>query len=557
MWGRLRCQRRSKRRENRSEKGAVPTVFKWSSDKRSRSTLASKGKRKGKAFDAPRKKRQRKSCEHCELRQALVDKLESDLEEKNAQLKELSKRLEDFEKDKREHEDAGALKEHKHVCFSAENVRNQDQSIRFYTGIVNWTVFMELFNFIFARCKNTGMKYWRSDIDNDKNNQHDKPDQPRQGRPRSLSMLDELFLTLVRLRHAFPEEHLAYLFKVSRSTVSRILLSWINLLYFESPALCPLTALDISQSVPVISDLYTGSISDKDITKQSGILELLEKGDDCMADKGFNIKDLLDPIEVTLNIPSFLSDKGQFDEEEVENTQSVASVRIHEERAISRIKMYKIITNVVPLSLADKFINLSSHLLGSSAAYCLKRGQSDEERNLLTAPERTRWESHALHPAERRQGDGQNPLQFQPAPPARQHRDRPRDRACPPRRREPPQGTPNATAARVPCRLTPQQAPQRPRRGTRNARRTARGPQQVAQRRGEEGGADDVGGGEDDTAPSSLEADLTRRGEEGCDSGGMITLGPHSPKKTGEKGVEDGAREDEKKMWPLIWGRRL
>ena len=86
--------------------------------------------------------------------------------------------------------------------------------------------------------------------------------------------------------------------------------------------------------------------------KQSGILELLKKGDDCMADKGINIKDLLEPIEVTLNIPPFLSDKAQFNEEEVENTQSVASVRIHVERATSRIKMYKIITNVVPLSLA-------------------------------------------------------------------------------------------------------------------------------------------------------------------------------------------------------------
>ena len=38
-----------------------------------------------------------------------------------------------------------------------------------------------------------------------------------------------------------------------------------------------------------ISNLYTDSISDKDITKQSGILGLLKKGDDCMADKGFNI----------------------------------------------------------------------------------------------------------------------------------------------------------------------------------------------------------------------------------------------------------------------------
>ena len=77
-----------------------------------------------------------------------------------------------------------------------------------------------------------------------------------------------------------------------------------------------------------------------------------------MADKGFNIKDLLEPIGVTLNIPPFLSDKGQFDGGKVtqihnqSNTQSIASVRIHVERAISRIKMYKIISNVVPLSLS-------------------------------------------------------------------------------------------------------------------------------------------------------------------------------------------------------------
>ena len=71
-----------------------------------------------------------------------------------------------------------------------------------------------------------------------------------------------------------------------------------------------------------------------------------------MADKGFNIKDLLEPTGVTLNIPLFLSDKAQFNEEDVGNTQSVASISIRVERAISRIKMYKIISNVVPLSLA-------------------------------------------------------------------------------------------------------------------------------------------------------------------------------------------------------------
>ena len=47
--------------------------------------------------------------------------------------------------------------------------------------------------------------------------------------------------------------------------------------------------------------------------RQSGIHWAAGEGDDCMADKGFNIKDLLDQIEVTLNTPSFLSEKGQFD----------------------------------------------------------------------------------------------------------------------------------------------------------------------------------------------------------------------------------------------------
>ena len=45
-----------------------------------------------------------------------------------------------------------------------------------------------------------------------------------------------------------------------------------------------------------------------------------------MADKGFNIKDLLEPTGVTLNILLFLSDKVQFNEGDVGNTQSVTSV---------------------------------------------------------------------------------------------------------------------------------------------------------------------------------------------------------------------------------------
>ena len=45
--------------------------------------------------------------------------------------------------------------------------------------------------------------------------------------------------------------------------------------------------------VSFIPALWTGSISDKEIVKQSGLLNLLEAGDAVMTDKGFLIRDLL------------------------------------------------------------------------------------------------------------------------------------------------------------------------------------------------------------------------------------------------------------------------
>ena len=46
-------------------------------------------------------------------------------------------------------------------------------------------------------------------------------------------MKEELFITLSQLRQGFPEEHLAHLYGVLQSTISRIILSWINFLYLR------------------------------------------------------------------------------------------------------------------------------------------------------------------------------------------------------------------------------------------------------------------------------------------------------------------------------------
>ena len=105
-------------------------------------------------------------------------------------------------------------------------------------------------------------------------------------------------------------------------------------------------------SVTCVSQLYLRNISDREITQRSGFLGLdFKVGDSVMADKAFDIQDLLDDKVVRLNIPPFLGQCDQMTENEVKNTQSIAADRIHVERAINKIKNLHIFDQVIPLSL--------------------------------------------------------------------------------------------------------------------------------------------------------------------------------------------------------------
>ena len=72
-------------------------------------------------------------------------------------------------------------------------------------------------------------------------------------------------------------------------------------------------------------------------------MQKLEDGDEVMADKGFDIQDILAPLGVKLNIPPFLSAGKQMSSVDVVNTRKITRLRVHVERAIGCVKNYCIL----------------------------------------------------------------------------------------------------------------------------------------------------------------------------------------------------------------------
>jgi len=110
-----------------------------------------------------------------------------------------------------------------------------------------------------------------------------------------------------------------------------------------------------ARHVTFASSFYTGSISDTELVEWSGFLNLLQCGDEVMADWGFTIEDMPTHLGVHLNIPPFLAGRQQLQQlaaSEVVDTQQIASLYIHVERAIRYVKEYDILVNVLPASLA-------------------------------------------------------------------------------------------------------------------------------------------------------------------------------------------------------------
>lgn len=107
--------------------------------------------------------------------------------------------------------------------------------------------------------------------------------------------------------------------------------------------------------IAFVSTLYTGSISDVEITRKSQILQLLQPGHGVMADKGFLIEKMLSEVGATLIIPP-LKKSAQLNMEDTQKTQAIACLRILVERAIRRVKEYQKWDGLVPLYVTVKLL---------------------------------------------------------------------------------------------------------------------------------------------------------------------------------------------------------
>ena len=85
--------------------------------------------------------------------------------------------------------------------------------------------------------------------------------------------------------------------------------------------------------------------------EKSNFWQLIEAGDQYLADKGFEIHDLIALRRGSLYIPpKRISASDQFTENQCFETKSTANVRIHVQRAIKRIKTWHIFNQVLLLS---------------------------------------------------------------------------------------------------------------------------------------------------------------------------------------------------------------
>ena len=105
--------------------------------------------------------------------------------------------------------------------FRLANIKDDDSKVLFYTGFDSYQSLQIFYEFLGPSVHELCYSSKASQLPTNR------------GRPRTLPPIEELFVTLIRLRLGLMEKDLAFRFEISQSTVSRIIITWINFLYMQ------------------------------------------------------------------------------------------------------------------------------------------------------------------------------------------------------------------------------------------------------------------------------------------------------------------------------------
>ena len=265
-----------------------------------------------------------------------------------------------------------------------ESLREDNDTVLFYTGLPNWEIYICFFNFV-----------------------RNSSPEPKSSRG-ILNSFQKYLLGLIRMRLNLSERELGYMFRgISEATVSHTFLHVVNVIHhrlqplviwperdalrktlpmdfrkhcpncivnidcfeifldrpFNSPARTQtfssykhhdtvkyLIGITLQGTVCLISVGWGGRVSGKHLTENIGLLHHLTPGDVILADRGFDVQESVGLYCSTIKVPAFTKGKKQLGGIEVEQTRRIANVRIHVESVIANIrKKYSILGATQPI----------------------------------------------------------------------------------------------------------------------------------------------------------------------------------------------------------------
>ncbi|XP_047138616.1 uncharacterized protein LOC124814720 [Hydra vulgaris] len=266
--------------------------------------------------------------------------------------------------------------------ISFEKLKDDNSLLSFYTGLPNANLFLWYLS-LFEDCV--------------------KP-------MKNIPMEDHLLLILMKIKLGFLNKDLSFRFGFSEPTVTRIYRSWLPIIaenvkflivwpekhvlrrnlptsfrkkfyncvaiidcmeilierpfslharaqtwsnYKNNNTIKYLIGITPSGAVSFLSPGWGGRVSDKEITIKSGFLEKITHGDCVLADRGFTLVEEFATKGGILKLPKFTKGKKQMSSAEVDESRQIAHVRIHVERVIGRLRKFRILQNIIPLTQVD------------------------------------------------------------------------------------------------------------------------------------------------------------------------------------------------------------